>query len=506
MDFERYAVSNSPLDQGTAESSALVLDRPASVFLLQENTTFVIVLVAIGLLGLLGLGKLVVDDGRSDGEGGDPSETTSKNTDTATSGDSTSHGQRVDDPQLDFEERIGEETIERIEEIAPSAVSRVRSRLPLDGSGTRQDVDAIERDLRNGIEDAIAQGKFDPSVESRYDGEYEIVNLTSEYREVTLPNSQETLHITEIEAAASDTVDDDFRNATRTLSMLYEHCREIETYIGRHEDSFADQYDDIEQTLEDVRSLTERLEDSLNERVGEFVIEGRHGSVTGAVEIERELEAARDALHDCSFEDATRQLDSTERDADELLVTVDFLGGLVGTVEHGEGRVDIPSAVPVAFVSEVIPLIEEAYDASTTVENQTVVVEESSEKTESDGTTGRASTEPADRDAEKSESRSRVAPEDVADEILFVLRELDGDDGNRVECQTEGLPESIVSPEVLAELATFCRRQTDLVDDVKLQEDAPPGFFEVEFSDRMNARDGLETLRERFAEQHGHGS
>lgn len=477
--------------------TVLLLEQPAA-FGDTSGTTAIIIVVGIGVLTVAG--KVAVD-------------TWSDTTDDSSTGGQTGRGEHRpqtnetpgNDARVAFEERIGETTVDRLEPIIPAAVSRVRRRLPLDNRDDMREVDSIEQELREGIENAIGDRRFDPSVESAFSEQYEIVNLPGQHRECTLSHTQQTIYINEIERTASEVAEStDLREAARTLSVLYEHCRDIESYVRRQEDQFVERYETIEEALDDIHALTNRLEQSLGNRVAEFVVEGRHDAVESTVEIERQLEAATTALHRCAFEDALRLLEDAHQQSDELLVTVDFLGGVLGTVDHGEGTVEIPEQVPVELIEEITPIIEQEYDISVTIEQEKIIVEDphaNQDRQAGSASTGETASSRGSQSGE--EHRSELTPEAAADEILFILRELDGiAKESTVQYQTGQLPEGIASADVLDELARFCRRQTDVVTAVQLQENAPPGFFEIEFAERTDARSGLETIRRRFTERH----
>ncbi|APW97335.1 hypothetical protein CHINAEXTREME_05910 [Halobiforma lacisalsi AJ5] len=440
-----------------------------------------------------------------------------------------------EDPRVAFEERIGDGTLERLEPIAPAAVDRARAFDPDSATDPKREIDRLERELRTALEEAIADGRLDPGVSSAFGEPYEIVNLPSQYREVTLPPSDGTIHVADVESVAADVLEEErhVRDAARTIGALYDHCREIETYVRRQEEAFTDRREAVEETLADVRELADRLEDDLGDRIGEFVVEGRHESIDGVVEIERLLSDATRALHRCTFDEAMRTLDQARASSDELLVTVDFLGGVVGTVDHGRGRIDVPEEVPLALVADVVPLVTRRHDVAVDLDREAreIVLEKVQKESRGDrdrqGETGRKGIDPGSgpgsdpgsdpppasssdpkpgdsRGTDRERAREAVTPESIADEILYVLRELDGvGDAASVECQTERLPDPVAEPAVLEELARFCRRQTDVVVDVELQEGAPPGFLEIRFDEHTGVDAGLETLRERFADRYG---
>lgn len=424
------------------------------------------------------------------------------------------------DADTAFDDRIGERTLDRLEPVAPDAVRRVRDRLPLDRSAAPKTVDSLERTLRQSLEDALDDGRFDPAVESPRGGVYEVVNLPGRFRELTVPPTGETVHVADLEDAVRDATDEyDLHEAARTAAAVDGHCRDIESHIRRREESYLDDRRDAERTLDDIREMTDRFDGAFADRMREFVVDGRHDALPGVVDIERRLGAADRSLHACAFDDADRTVRDAARAADDLLMTVDFLGGVTGTIDHGSGRVTVPGGVDDAFVADLVPILERQYPVGVEFDGSAVVVTGGSGsgaggvssdsagdsrrgRQDSDDTSAPRST--AEPDRSRSEGREQLTPDAVADEILYVFRELAGRDGsNAVECQTDRLPDPVARREVLEPLATFCRRQTDLVDSVTLQENAPPGFFEIEFREGTTAADGVDALRKRFTERHG---
>lgn len=429
-----------------------------------------------------------------------------------------------------FDDRIGDRTLDRLEPVAPDEVSRVRDRLPLGRNAAPNAVNAIERDLRQAIEDALDEGLFDPTVTSPLGGTYDVVNLPSRFRELTVPPEGETVHVVDLEGVVRDALSGlDLHEVARTVAAVHEHYHEIESYIRRREGSFLETRREAERTLEDIREMTDRFDGALADRVREFVVDGRHEALLGVRDIERRIDTADRSLHACAFDDADRAIRDAERAGDDLLMAVDFLGGVTGTIDHGSGRVKVPEGVDDAFVADLVPILEQQYTVGVELDGDEIVVSggESSQfggrgsapsgggggsrpGGSGSGSKPEASGSPSSGDStggsrrERSSGREQLTPDAVADEILFVLRELDDRGGNgAVECQTELLPDAVARREVLEPLATFCRRQTDLVASVTLQENAPPGFFEIEFTEGTTASAGLNSLRKRFTERHG---
>lgn len=452
--------------------------------------------VVVGLLGVLvvfGVGVTVVRTGVLDSVFGSTDTPVAESTEPATTAgdpvDATTPDESAAETTADT---LSAQTLDRFESVVPAAASRARSQSAIEWSNS---------DLRHEIEDAIADGRLDPAVSSPFDASYEIVNLPQQYRELTLPVSGESVHISELEAVARESVaNDPPRDVARTVSAIHDHCQRIESHIQTQETAFIDAYRPVEETVQDIRELTDRFEGAFGNRLSEFVIDGRHEQLPGIVDIEQQLADGRRFLHRTAFDDAMRTLDTAVQTADDLLMTVDFLGGVVGTIDHGGGRVPIPESVPRAVLSDLLELAEQQYDATLEITDQALVVTETP-TTDSSSESTTESFEP-ETDFEPS-PHEQVTPEAVADEVLFLFRELTTTSHNVAECQTEQLPDSVARPEILSQIVSFCRRQPDVVDAVDLQEGAPPGFLEIEFTDRVDGDDGLETLRDRYATQHG---
>lgn len=420
-----------------------------------------------------------------------------------------------------FENRIGRRTLDRLEPVVPDTTKQVRDRLPLETPATSDPVDTIERDLRRAIESALDAGQFDPAVTSSLGGTYNVVNLPVQFRELTVPPENETVHVADVETAVRETLEDSSLQATgRTVEAVHNHCNKIESYVRRREESYLDERREVGDMLADVQQMTDRFDGTLGDRVREFVHDGRDDTLAGVVDIERQLDTADQSLHACTFDDADRTIDEARRASDDLLVAIDFLSGTTGTIEHGTGRVAIPDELDNSFVTDLVPVLDRQYTATVELDGNQLVVTGGSARSgdtnpsksrtgttlsgpeASTGSTTSSSTGRRDRGDNTGEEQ--LTPSAAADEILYILRELDGrEDSHVVECQTGQLPDMVARREVLNPLAMFCRRQTEIVASVTLQENAPPGFFEIQFIEETSASAGLELLRERFIQRHG---
>lgn len=473
----------------------------------QSGLTLAVVGV-VGFLVVVGVGITVVRRGKQkmipDQTTTEPRDTatdaTKKLAETTTSAETSSTGKESI--------QLSDRTLNRLEPIAPTAVSRARK---------QQAIDWSKSELRSEIEEKIIAGRLDPSFSSSFGDHYDVVNLPSQYRELKLPVSGETVHVANIDKVARETVaNDPPQDVARTVAAIDDHCQQIRSYIDQQELAFLDDHNPVGATLDDIRELTNRFEGSFGNRLTEFTIESRHDDLAGVVEIERRLVDARRLLHQAAFDDAMRTVENAAQMADDLLVTTEFVGGVVGTIDHGSGTVPIPDSVPKTVLADLVPLAKQQYNCSISITDQELVItttqmdgEHDSDPSESfvsvdnsGATRDSGTTNTSDRSANE-----YVRPEAITDEVLFLFRELDTNSTHSiVEYQTEQLPDSIGRPEVLRTVVSFCTRQSDIVDTVKLQDDAPPGFLEIEFTDSVNAKVGVETLHERYISQYGSAS
>lgn len=390
---------------------------------------------------------------------------------------------------------LDEATLERLEPLIPETVSRLR-----DSGGEGNATQLLHR----GIEEAVASGELAMTVVSPYGTEYELVNLPTEFREVELSVPGGRYHIGTIEGQVSAWLDDE-ETSLRELSFAVEGILEqqaaIERYVSKHEREFENRLESVESDVESVRAVAAQLDGQVGDRARQLVLENRHAEFDGVTAITDGLSDAKRALHRCAFDDAMTRLGEQEDSVDGLLTAVDFLRSLMGGIEHGQTTVRLPGGKTEQLYAELEALLEEQYDVELSVAGDSIVIDGG--EADEDGDDGG---QPVEVDADRPDhSVDTVAPASVADEILFILRELGNgaSSGGTVEYQTEQLPDSIGRPDVLAALAAFCRRQSTVVSSVTVQEGAPPGFIEIKFVDGTGTAAGLESLTNAFVDRHG---
>lgn len=402
---------------------------------------------------------------------------------------------------IDRSSSVDSGTLDRIERIAPEAVQRIREQ-QFNGGPT----EGAEAELYRGIESAIADGRLDPTVTSEYGGKYEIVNLPSRFREIELPMIDGRVHVREVEKQVRSWIDDDeisLRELAFAIEAILDHRDDIERYVRTREEEFDELRSDIESDIDSIRSIAAGLDGTVGDRTRMLVLEDRHDSFDGVGGVETRVSKAKSDLHRCAFGEATQRLRTLRSDTDGLLTAVDFTRSLIGGIEHDQRSARIPNPTTEQLYIELEPLFEQQYDVTLSLGDGRVSIERDgtseTEKT-STSTTGKKPNQSDD-----GQTHDTVEPREATDEILYILRELDRTrtaDG-AVEYQTEQLPDGIATHAILETLAAFCRRQTDIVAEVTLQADAPPGFFEIKFTGKTDGSSGIDELSGRFIDRYG---
>ena len=450
----------------------------------------------------LGLGGAVAFSGRSRTPRGPSSARTQTDPTAATASTSTAAS------RLPPDERIGVAELERLEPVAPEAVADAREQ----GIHTSDDVsperiETAERKLRRAVRDALTDGPLDLVVTADDGTPYEIVNLPTRFREIDFPTSGHPVHVRDVEDEIRESLESEapIRDIAAVVEAVREHRDEIESYVREGERSVVSRRTETEANLEAARDLLSRFDGEFGAEMTAIAVEDRHSALDGVFGIERRLETATRSLHRCAFEDAQREVDDAYRASERLVTTVDFLSGLVGTVEHGgTGSVSVPESIPKEMLADIRPLIERQYGVDVELTADRLRFETTDDRDEPSGGAPAAEAPPSSADAGRGAVRSD-RPEEIFDEVLYVLRELERTASlsrETVEYQTDRLPASVAHADVIDALSSFCRRQTDVVAAIEVQEGAPPGFLEIEFTDRTDAKTGAETLHERYIDAH----
>ncbi|NHN57464.1 MULTISPECIES: hypothetical protein [Halorussus] len=379
-------------------------------------------------------------------------------------------------------------------------------------------VDGIDDELRERVASGVRTTYGTVKCWSRYDRAYELVNLPGRFREVDVPAFDAAVHVDRVDEAFLDRLDRgvDLQTVAAGVEQVDNHVARVEAHLAEREAAFAETAEAAESDLDAVEEKVERFDGRIADRLRELVVEGRHDDLPSVRAVRRDLDAAKDALHDCRFDDAERRAESAAADAGELVTLAEFVWSVVGTVDHGGERVSLPAGVDGAIVAELRPAFERDHDVELRVEAGAVRLTYPDAAAVAGGESGRAASDPApDPEPESDESGregdddrgDRARPEEVIDSVLFVLRELKNagreTDADRAELQTDGLPESVASPAVLTQLERFGRRQTDVVERLDVQEGAPPGFVELVPKEGTSTDRAIDAIHERYQEQYG---
>lgn len=465
-----------------------------------------VVAIAIGVVVVVLGAVIVATDIGPGSETQSHDEPTSRSQTETSATDTSATGPSATETSDTSTESISQSTLDRLDRLAPDAVDRVEAQ-QAGGTGITAEQ---KRELYRGIEDAIADGKLDMNVTSRYGTAYEIVNLPSHLREIEFSMFEGRYHVHDIEDQILAWVDDDtsLRELSFAVDEAIDHRSSIERYIDKRESEFQTLVSEIESDITPVRNLCEQLGDGIGDRIRTLVVESRHSEFDGITTIEADIETAKTDLHTCSFDDAVDHLRELQTRTNELLTAVEFVRSLTGGIEHGQQSARIPNETARELYVELEGLLARTYDVSLSVENNRVMISQTKSSDTSkdrDTSTSPPTTEPTTETTTETTTRQTVSPDAVTDEILYIFRELRNGtvSGNSVEYQTENLPESIAQPDVLQELASFCRRHSETVESVTLQDGAPPGFLEIQFVENTTVDAGLDRLRDVFTDRYG---
>lgn len=451
--------------------------------------------------------------------------------------------QECDDVEADVESARGKPP----EQLRAETAS-LRSRV--DELDPEAAVDQIDEVLRDRLASGIRTTYGTVQCWSRYDRSYELVNLPGRLREVEISAFDISVHLDRIDDALLDRIEQGvaLQSIAAAVAEVDAHVERVEEHVAEREVAFAETAKTAESDVETVKAKVERFDGRVGERLLELTVEGRHDDLPSVRGVEEQLEAGKDALHDCQFDDAERAAADATEDASDLVTLVEFLWSVVGTIDHGGERVSLPTGLDPAPITELRPAFESEYDANFEVTDDAVVLAYHDAPTATggatagaDGTTagtdagstGASEAGSADPVAESGRSRGVAAgggdaasrssertetghdetgrteqarPEEIIDEMLFVFRELktaaESTDDERAELQTDRLPESVATPAVLAQLQRFGQRQTDVLEQMDVQENAPPGFIELVPKEGVTVRRAVDTLHERYREQY----
>jgi hypothetical protein len=400
-------------------------------------------------------------------------------------------------------EGVDEATLQRLEPIVPEAVETVRNWSDRTESGQPR------QRLYAAVKDTIDHDQLDMSHSSVYGESYEIVNLPTHLRDIQLTSFSGQHHVQGIEGSVRDWIADDdipLQDLSIALDEITDHKVDIADYIQTREAKFEENVKEITEALDDATAIANQIDGQLGERFRMLVVENRDPQVTGVRGVESGIEDAKADLHRCAFDKAIRQIRDCKRDAENLLVAVDFFRSFIGGIEHGQRSVDLPNETAAQLCFQLTDLLEKEYGVEISKEDGQLLIDGSHIENESEQSVNKSTGQREAVNITDSESDVRnVHPEEVTDEILYIFRDLKQKEatGNTIEIQTELLPDSVGQPSVLQELVSFCQRRSDVVKTVTFQDGAPPGFLEIQFVETTTVEGGLESLANAFADRYG---
>ena len=379
-------------------------------------------------------------------------------------------------------------------------------------------VDRIADGLRTRLVSGIRTEFGSVQFRSRFGERYRTSNLPAQHRELVVSPWNETVRLNQLGEALARRAEEgaSIGDLSTAVTAALDHVERAEQFVEEHEAETESNLERIETCCTTVIEQVERLDGDYGARVTELLVENRHERLLGVRGIERERDEALEEFHDCRFSESDRRLSAAAEEAQTLVTTAEFVRSIVGRLEYESSTVSIPDEVPVAVVRELLAAIEREFDVDAEVRGTELqITYGDSDRDRRHGTTaetgggnGNERTEAVTEVREPSEpSTTTERPEDVLDEVLFVLRELEGAaraaSETSVQYQTADLPPSVGRPAVLANVERFLGNQSDLIRDVELQRDAPPGFLEVVVADEIQPARAIQTARERYTQQYG---
>jgi hypothetical protein len=365
----------------------------------------------------------------------------------------------------------------------------------------------IESDLETAVLDVVDRGDVAISVRSRYGSTYDLVNLPGTFREFEVTPDGRSTHVDDVAHAVrsmTDREDAGLGEVMEALSRVEVHRERIERHVEDAESSFHEELSAAEGDVERTREELERLEGAVRERVQELLIDGHDDAIESVHAVDASLRDARQALHECRFDDAREEVRAARETAAGLLTTVQFFGSVAGALGHGQERLSLPSETSRTVAAAVQAAFEREYDVEYGVTDDAIVLR----ARDGDGPSQPVqSTQASSGSAAESEPDSRpthVDMESVVDEVLLLLDELRDvlePESRTVHLETGELPSYVATEESVTALERFAGRHGDLVESV----DAPaslPGIVDVRFAEETTGDVALDTLRERFEHEY----
>ena len=374
-------------------------------------------------------------------------------------------------------------------------------------------VDGLAGTLAEQVAAAVREEFGDLHLVSRYGGAYEVRNLT-DYNELRLSSVGTTAQIGGTahdlgERLAATVEDHSLPEVATAVDAARSHVESLRSHVDEQEARFADLAGTATERVEAATAEVEVVDGTPGERLEQLLLDGRYETDPpvgpSATAVEDALSEGRDRLHDCDFPAAIDRAETAVETAERLVATAEFFRAVDEAIAHGNGSVPIPAAAGDELATALKPAFERGRGVEYAVDGGRVRFGAAAEGGGRDaGADPTAGGEGGDlgRSVE-----SGVRPDEVVDEVVYVLRELRADadavrSADVVELQTADLPEQCTAPGVLENLTRFGERQHG-VESFELQPGAPPGYLELRVDDDERPDDVIDRIHERYLNQYG---
>ncbi|MFB6154569.1 MAG: hypothetical protein ABEJ22_01655, partial [Haloferacaceae archaeon] len=227
-------------------------------------------------------------------------------------------------------------------------------------------VDGAESSLRQSVSSGVRVEYGDVSVDTDGGGEFTLVNLSTEYREVSIPALDESVHLGRVDSALLEALQGGtpLPTVADALEQVDRHLDRLESHLEERSTAFAAERAEVESSLETAEDSLDRLDSPLGDRVREFVLEGRNENLAGVPEVRDACRRAGAAFRDCQFEDADRLLEEAGADAESLVSLAEFAQAVESSVEFDSRSISIPNRVEPEVVADLVPAVEQAFGVS----------------------------------------------------------------------------------------------------------------------------------------------
>jgi hypothetical protein len=372
-------------------------------------------------------------------------------------------------------------------------------------------IDRIAETLADRVGTEVREEFGDVHLVSRYGGAYEVRNLTA-YNELRLPSVGTTAQVGGAahdlgERIATAAEDRPLPETATAIDAARTHLEELRTHVDEQESRFADRAVTADERVEVATAEIGTVEGAPGGRLEQLLVDGRYETDPppgpSATAVEDALAAGRDLLHDCDFPAAHERAEAAVETAERLVAVAEFFRAVDEAIAHRTESVPIPAATGAELAAVLEPAFERGRAVDYSVDGDRVRF-----RFEDEDGGRREESEPGDGEvAPDRPTGNGVRPEDVVDEVVYVLRELRGDaDAVRttdvVELQTADLPEQCTASGVLENLTRFGERQHG-VDSFELQPGSPPGYLELRVEEEERPDDVIDRIHERYLNRYG---